>query len=120
MNKIQIQNAQITNIHPFHFQKRPGLDVKIRDNDGRHTVFFQLVFYDDAALRVQGHIAEGDFIDVTGNLWVRPHDGHFDIILENPSGIYNHTRSAAVGPVATPQYPAQPVPPEEEDDGLPF
>ena len=120
MNSIQIHNAQITRIHPFHSQKGPGLDVEIKDKVGPRTVFFLLVFYDDAALRIQGHLSEGDYIDVTGNLWVRPHDGHFDMILDNPSNIYNHTRCVSVGSAGNMGLSAQSKKPEVEDDGLPF
>ena len=120
MNKISINNAYITKIKTFSTQKGPGLDVEIRDKVGPRKVFFLLVFYDDAALRVQGHLSEGDYIDVTGNLWVRPHDGHFDMILDNPLNIYNHTRCVSVDSAGNMGLSVQSKKPEVEDDGLPF
>ncbi len=96
MNRIHLENVEITKMKEFETANGTGINLTLRDSVGSRTVYYQTAFYGDQAIVVKQSLTVGDIINVSGTMWVKlftsktGKDG-FNLILENPANLYKQS-----------------------------
>lgn len=123
MNKITLTHVEIIKIWGSETSKNKAINLSLRDFVGTHPVYFQTTFYGQAAITVEQTLTVGDYIDISGNIWVKPfktsndNDG-FIVVIDNPVDLFKlslHTHIDLSGP--TYDYPKQLF---DNEDVIPF
>ena len=126
MNKIFLNNVEIVKIWTADTSKGPAVNLSLRDVIGTHPVNFRVTFWGQDAIKVQQSLTVGDYIDITGNMWIKSFKSQtgkdYSIaVIENPTDLSKlslHTHIDLSDPPVDP--PRRPCAEENEEDDVPF